>query len=360
MKIVTILILSASLLTACTQSSLLNDCTTIKLNPTENKNWEDILDVEDVVPLEQTHKSLLTMASQCKVKDGKVFFADYKLKSLFVFDVNGNFKFEAGTTGMAAYEHAMLNDFCYNAKDKKISILDERGIANYDASNGQFLNREKLLDTRMVVYEKFKDLADGSKLLFSSSDKYSISLKYKSGKIKGLRERDGFQLITDRFSPGKDGILVSPDYGHFVIDCYRDGQLFPKYDLDFGTQALPQKYISKKYEDFMKTSMMKPYFKSVISAMENGHWLYVSVVGPEQKYYDIFFDKLTGNVYAGRANMSIGMNIVDIDDDYLYALAYLDYMKEDSPFYKHFKKYKDEGFGNPILVKFRFKEKQGI
>lgn len=359
MNILKSMILCAGILTACTQSDYLNDCTTIKIDSSADKKWERILAVDKVIPLEQTDKSLLTMASQCKVKDGNVFFADYKLKSIFVFDINGKYKYEAGTTGRAASEHSMLNDFCYDAKTRSISILDERGVVSYDAKNGGFLNRKKLSDSKRLMYVKFCPLADGNTLLFSSSDKYSISLKYKSGKIKGLRERDGFQLITDRFNAGREGILVLPDYGHFVIDCYRDGQLYPKYDLDFGTQALPEKYIGEKYEDFEKTDMMKPYFKSVISAMENGHWLYVSTVGPEQKYYDIFFDKKTGNVYAGRANMSIGMNIVDIDDYYLYAVAYLDYMKEDSPFYKHFKKYKDEGFGNPILVKFRFKDKQG-
>lgn len=357
MNIFKTLFLGTCLLTACSQSNQLNDCTSIKINNTQYEKWSSFFNIEEIVPLEQTDKSLVTMASKCSVNDGMVFFSDFRLKSLFVFGLDGKFKFEVGKSGKAANEHIVLEDFYYNGKKKTVTILDERGLAVYHSNNGEFIKREKLSDTQWMEFSKFLDVNDGERLLYSTVGKYSITKQVKDGSIEGLRERKGYQMVTERFFKSKNDVLVMPDYGFFTLDTYRNGQLFPKYVLDFGNQSLPSKYIGEKYDDFSKTDAMKDYFKSVIEAKENNQWLYVLVVGPKQTYYNVFYNKETGKIYAGPCDQSLGLNIVDMDNDAIYGLIYLDFIEKKSPFYKYVEKFKATGFGNPLLVKMKINEK---
>ena len=282
-----------------------------------------------------------------------IFFSDFRLKSIFVFGLDGKFKYEVGKIGKAANEHVLLNDFCYNKKQKTITILDERGLAFYNSDNGTFLKREKLSESKRMEFAKIQDLGNGERLLYSAVNKNSIIRQTKDGNFEDLRERKGYQMITERFFNREDEVLVMPDYGCFTLDVYKDGQLVPKYVFDFGNQALPQNLIGEKFDDFAKTDAMKDYFKSVIDAKENNHWLYVLVVGPKQTYYNIFYNKINGNVYAGPYDRTLGLNIIDMDDTAIYGLVYLDFIEKGSPFYKSVEKFKVEGFGNPLLVKIK-------
>lgn len=351
MNIFKTIILGTCLLTACSQSNQLNDCTTIKVETPQYRNWSSFFSVEEIIPLEQTDRSLVTMASKCNVQDGMIFFSDFRLKSLFVFGLDGKFKYEVGKIGKAINEHVLLNDFCYNKKQKTITILDERGLVFYNSANGAFIKREKLSESKRMTFAKFQDLGNGERLLFSTINKSSIVRQTEHGHFEDLRERKGYQMITERFFNSDNGVLVMPDYGCFTLDAYHDGQLVPKYILDFGSQALPQKYIGEKFDDFEKTDALKDYFKSVIAAKENNHWLYVLVVGPQQTYYNIFYNKERGKIYAGPYDPTLGLNIVDMDDSTIYGLVYLDFIEKGSPFYKYVEKYKSAGFGNPLLVK---------
>ena len=103
MNIFKTLFLGTCLLTACSQSNQLNDCTSIKINNTQYEKWSSFFNIEEIVPLEQTDKSLVTMASKCSVNDGMVFFSDFRLKSLFVFGLDGKFKFEVGKSFLRTF-----------------------------------------------------------------------------------------------------------------------------------------------------------------------------------------------------------------------------------------------------------------
>ena len=69
-----------------------------------------------------------------------IIFADFKLKKLFVFDESGKFKYSCGAVGYSESEHTELYDFSIDKETSTISILDEKGIATYDANNGKFWN----------------------------------------------------------------------------------------------------------------------------------------------------------------------------------------------------------------------------
>lgn len=97
---------------ACTESPSATECEVIDVKQPEFANWASLLSIEEVVPLENTNSSLLTVASKCRVEGNLILFQDFKLKSLFVFDKhNGKFKYEVGKVGYSESEHVDFLDF---------------------------------------------------------------------------------------------------------------------------------------------------------------------------------------------------------------------------------------------------------
>lgn len=314
-------------------------------------DWKTFFEIKEIVPLEQTSSSLVTMASKCKVRDGKVYFADFKLKSIFVFDNKGKFQFEVGKIGYSKSEYMDFRDFNLDEKNAQLSIMDERSMLFYDLNTGKFQKREKHATPVGIDYFKYATIGKGKYLMFSIDDEFSISEMDEKLNMKGLRKREGYQMDSERFFMSKEDLLVLPDYGQFTIDAYRNGKLYPKYKLSFGNEALPAKYVANDYEEFEKIDGMQKYFKFVSDAMENDKWFYASVIGPKQTFYHVFYNKRNQKSYVGADNEQLGFTLIDMDDTYIYGLVYLDFVKEKSLIYPYIKDYVKKGFGNPLLVK---------
>lgn len=71
---------------ACTESPSVTECEVIDVKQPKFTNWASLLSIAEVVPLENTNSSLLTVASKCRVEGNLILFQDFKLKSMFVFD----------------------------------------------------------------------------------------------------------------------------------------------------------------------------------------------------------------------------------------------------------------------------------
>lgn len=342
---------------ACTENNLNDECKDIDVRHHNFEQWDDFFMIETVVPLESSSSSLVSVAAKCRVRDGLVLFQDFKEKSMFVFNQkDGKFKYEIGKLGYSESEHMDFLDFNYDGKKTIITILDERGLASFDVRNGQFLNRKKNVNGASVDYCRFV-VRGNDTLLYSPDMDFTVSRLVDGEKTDGLRKSKGFQMQSERFFSSGDNVLVFPDYGCFTIDTYQNGELMPKYKLNFGNESLPLKYIPKDYEDFDKTDNMSPYFKSVQQCLENSKWLYVLVVGPKQTYYNVFFDKLNGKVYAGKMSMDLGLTLVDADETGFWGLVYPSDLSKKSIFYTYFKKLVQGSQGNPLLVKLKINKK---
>lgn len=340
-------------LIACTENNLKDECKVIDVKQHSFQKWEEFFRIENVIPLESSSSSLITVAAKCKVRGGLVFFQDFKEKSMFVFSQkNGKFKYEIGKLGYSESEHKDFLDFNYDEENSRITILDERGLASFDAKNGKFIDRKKSINGASVDYCRFL-IQGNDTLLYSPDMDFTVSRLSNGGKTDELRKSKGFQMQSERFFSLKGNILVLPDYGCFTIDTYRNGGILPKYILDFGRETLPSKYIPKDYEEFDKTDNMNPYFKSVQQCIENSKWLYVLVVGPKQTYYNVFFDKQNEKVYAGKMRQDLGLTLVDADETGFWGLVYPSDLSRKSIFYKQLKEQVQESQGNPLLIKLK-------
>ena len=325
----------------------------IHLETTDFTDWLSALQVERVIPLKGNPDSLLTVARKILVNDKHILFWDYKLKCVYAYDRQGNFLYDIGRQGEADFECADLRDVAFSdPDDAHVELLDATGILTFNAANGAFLGKKKLSGVQVADFNKFAPLADGSYLLFDNEGEYTVYV-WKDGQLKGIRKHTGHQLIVDFFYAA-DGMpcLVLPNYGQFTIDEFRDGTLVPKYHLDFGSKALPESDLPKTSQQFIQVDGREEYFKCVTEARENEHLLYVKVRGPAQ-YYDVIKEKKSGQVWIGSANISSGLNIIGIRDQYLCAVVYPEYISEDSSLYPYVKKYlvkKEDAY--PVLIEF--------
>ena len=347
--------LSLFILYSCTQ--IVEYYETIKLTNTEFSDWSSLIKVNDIVPLgSETDSVFLSLAQKCIIGTNRILFWDYKAKTVYVFNHKGDFLFTAGRRGNARNEYIDLRDVNFNKDESNIEILDLSGIKVYNSENGSFICKREIDNIDMGNFYSFMPYDKKSYLLFSTNKDYSIYQLDSVSVLTGLRERKGYQLVYSHFLYSNTNYVVYPDYGQFTIDNYENGQLKPKYHVDFNGQNLPEEYLPKNYDEFNKTDNMQSYFKSILSIQENSDYLYLRTAGPSQTYYDVFYNKKSGQAYAGPSDKDTGLTVIGASSDTFYALIYPDFVTKESYIYNLIKDYLDKGFMNPLLVTFKIQE----
>ena len=83
----------------------------------------------------------------------------------------------------------------------------------------------------------------------------------------------------------------------------------------------------------------------------------IRITGEIATYYDVYYNKLTKRLLAGPSDMSLGINIVAVEGEFLYALVFPEYISDNNVLYEQVKKYFVKGIdSNPILIKFKLDE----
>jgi hypothetical protein len=103
---------------------------------------QDLLPIEECnyITLETNKECLIGKISQIYLNDDKIFVFDYKYsKSLFVFDMNGNFLYKVGREGKGPSEYLVVNNFDVDNLGN-IYLHDQRGRKVLKFSkNGQYI-----------------------------------------------------------------------------------------------------------------------------------------------------------------------------------------------------------------------------
>lgn len=174
--------------------------------------------------------------------------------------------------------------------------------------------------------------------------------------MKSLRKRKGVPFIADIFYKKGNECRVLADYGDFYIDTYSDGKLKTTFILDLGDNALPEDMKPKTYAELDVVDDNPKYFKCITSAYETDDWLFLQLVGPEQKYYHVCVNKNNGKYVAGAFPSGIGLAICGANDKYFYAMHYPEFVNDDVFTTKIIEKMQVKS-QNPILIKFYIDEK---
>lgn len=351
-KYIYILILFIISFSSCSDKTVKDNYHIIDVNNASKEvfNWAERIQINEIIPLEVTDRSLLGIAQKCLVKNNLILFLDYKMKSIYVFNIEGTFLFSIDSQGGGSEEYTELKDAVFSNDGKKIFLLDHTAIVTYDAIDGHFLDKINLNMDYSVNFYRFIHLNDDVFYFFADSGEYTI-YRYTNGNLSGVRKSKGYQLIYERFHCQYDGCcLLAPDYGFFNIDEITEEGLIPKYYVDFGNKSMPKSMLPKNSREFDKVEK-EHYFKSIVEIKETDQGIYIQAVDPESRYYDIYLDKLSGRMISGLPDRSTSLVFVDVDTHYYYGLIYPDYLSRESPLYNKLQKYIKED-GNPILIKF--------
>lgn len=343
------------LFSSCKRNLNNDDVFVIKVDNIDKSDfdWLSLVDVKHIIPLDITDKSLLGLAQKCLVKNERILFLDYKMKTVFVFDSDGHFLFCIDSQGGGDKEYIELIDVNFNYNNTQIVILDQKSLLFYDVNDGHFLRRMNLELSTPHSFYKFVNIAKDTYYFFSTVGDYTL-YQYADNRFAGIRKRKTYQLVFERFHCQNDeSCLLAPDYGFYNIDEITKNGVKPKYYVDFGSRVITEDLLPHDSRQFEKVDRGN-YFKSIVGIKENDYSIYIQSVGPNNSYCEIYINKTNHIVTTGIPDRKTGIVIADANSSSFYALVYPDYLTEKSGFYELVKDNIQEE-GNPVLLELSVK-----
>ena len=283
----------------------------IEIDPktAETGYLSDIADSVQFVPLETTQKSLIGNVEKILVNGDQVFIMDTKLsKAVFVFDLNGRFRYKIDKAGKGVGEYSKLGDFI--VCDKYIELYDEntRNILKYNISNGSYIstlhvdlwfkffektdNEDYIIQTRkMVNFYKSKPL--DYDLIFIS-DQRKIRNKYFPYDSKLKVNNVAFDL-PKVFTRCRNDLYFAKLFLDTVYKV-QNNSLVPVFYFDYGKYKLTQNYLTMP-SDKIKEKLKYPgdeAFGHVIHCVNDQYIFFTfgfkeDLTDPQNWYFGIFF-----------------------------------------------------------------------
>ena len=164
----------------------------------EFSDWNDFLQIEEAVPLEENEECVLSVASKCLVGKEKLFFWDYKQKRIFSFGRDGRYLGLVGDCGHAANEYSNIKDIQFSPDSTIVQVLDNKGIIYYRADDDSFIKCEKPKFDRIDEAEKFIQISDDEYLFFNPKSGECL-IKYANGEATVLRTANTIQMSCEKF-----------------------------------------------------------------------------------------------------------------------------------------------------------------
>lgn len=361
-KYSTLLIVFCFCLAAChkkTGSSAKSDYQkTYSIDYVENEifDWHAHMEIEEIIPLEFSDSSMISMAQDCLVTKDNILIHDYKQHCLFAFDRRGKYLYSINNIGNGPGEYLDIRSFCLNDVGREIIINDGYKLLFYKLSDGTYLHSIPLkltIDnpTRNVLFFSCINPSKDTYYLWTDMADYTL-YKYDGKEMIGLKPRTHYQLGMKKFLMNYKGdYLYCPDYGEFGISTINGDK---RFYIDFGDKELPAEKRPQNMSELQAVEK-EPYFKAIMNVQETESGIYVSALSPRTNYYDIYINKNTGTIWKGHIDPNSRLSIMQVEGKSFYALFYPYIVNEDSPLKKDLSAYITFG-DNPILIKFRMKD----
>ena len=321
----------------------------------EFSDWNDFLQIEEAVPLEENEECVLSVASKCLVGKEKLFFWDYKQKLIFSFGRDGRYLGLVGDCGHASNEYSNIKDIQFSPDSTIVQVLDNKGIIYYRADDNSFIKCEKPKFDRFDEAEKFIQISDDEYLFFNPKSGECL-IKYANGEATVLRTANTIQMSCEKFYRYGGETKNLSDYGDFYLETYKEGNLERMLDLDLGAYALPVEQKPRNHEQFQKCDCDPSYFKAITSGCETDDWIYLSVGGYKNQNYNVFINKKDKRVVAG-SNKGLYLCIFGSDKDCFYGILYPEFIEKGSFMEDVANRYNVRNSNNPVLIKIRLNEK---
>lgn len=335
------------------------NATIVRIDNEDYMEWDKLISIDELCPLELTDKTCLSYAQKCLVSSVCIYYWDSQTERVIMFSRDGKYRRDISGKGRSISEYVNISDIALDKEDSVFVILDNRGIMIFNAISGEYIGREKIPTEKAQVLSKIQPLGNGEYLFYVSLMRNDFSIeKYKNGQFQGLRKKTRYPYGVNRFYQYGGNICIVSDYGDFYIDTYKHGRLSKKYVLDLGDKALPDNVRPQTYKEFDVVFNGKEYHQCMMDAHETDAWLKFSIGGLNNTCYDVFYNKMTNNVYCGRMGQQVGLFVIGVEGEDFIAIIYPDFVPDDS-FLKTV--LKDRGlseYQNPVIAKIRVHENQ--
>lgn len=337
-------------LVACSSANReINDVETFDvISNLDDVDWNRFLKVTDVTPLAAGDSVYLSPARKVIVSENMIFYADWKSKLVYGMSKEGHVIREYGSVGYAKNEYVELRDMALSHDGKYLEILDANKLLRYDIKSGDFVSSIKMPKNDIWCA---LPCDEGHHLIYSPHpvDGHSVMLLGDVDEnASALRDNAWFSLSLSSLVKGERRILVLPHYGEYTIDCYENGKLSPLYKLNMGDKALPAGTRPQSITDFQEADKQTGLFRSLTQVAENEEWLYAEMVGPGDKYYIVFINKVDKRVVSGKRDRTFPVMIAGMSGDKIYGILYPEFVADMYGYAPELTQYVDTD--NPLLL----------
>ena len=117
---------------------------TVDYSDSETFDWFSHMDITEVIPLEFSDSSMLSVAKNCIIEKDKILFQDYKQRMVFVFDKAGKYLYSINKLGNGPDEYTDIWDLRTTWNHKEIMINDGHKLLFYNLQDGSYTHHMDL------------------------------------------------------------------------------------------------------------------------------------------------------------------------------------------------------------------------
>lgn len=346
------------LITSCNQVSNTGNYHKIDLRKLDEKlASHKIIEAKRYVFLEYSARSIIKNISKIKIKSDLIYIVDSD-DILFVFDINGQFKYSIDSKGQGPSEYLEINDFYFT--DSTFILFDSRSkkLLTYNLK-GNFLSSKTIgpyfafniaaIDEFRIINLKGTSHKANHNILYLKDDE--IKNKYFDYDMVYDDDRKSY-LFNNEILVSSHTHLYSPGFFSEIYELKKDTVLL-KYDLDFGDRELKSKEIfegisirnpNSRKENFSQYD----YFVSLHKYFETDKALIATFFGFKDQYL-LYYNKNSQRSYIKRCG-DIDVNELWYGSRSIMAVYKNELVSEISPFaLSHMEKAYRENNMNEIL-----------
>ena len=298
----------------------------IKYSDEDKFNIFEYMEIDTVFSLNIPKSEVLGMAQNCLFVDDKIIYQDFNQHIVFVFNKFGDYLYKIDRIGSGPGEYDRIYDVRIKFDKSNIIINNGKKLLFYDINNGEYIHTENFINENNLGFTPACiNTSDNTYYCFSTLGEYSL-YKWSNNQFYGIKQKSGKQIVTKKFiDTYNNNHIIIPDYGEFCIN-YLNGEKM--YYLNFGEKALPEN-LKPQTSDDIETVEKTDYFKYIVNVLETKKNIFISTVGPLNKYYHIVIDKNTDKIVKGYNKKETGLSFMYSSGDYYYALFYPSYSSDD-------------------------------
>jgi len=290
-------------------------------------NWDSVINIDSVIPLETTSKSGIGQFYKGLVHNNKIFMFDRRNHIGLVFNNDGRFIRKIGINGRGPQEYLEFRDFSIN--DDNIYVLDYQKIHCYDIETGQYQYNIKFHSDKGFNPSNLLVFDDNTYYLWNSNPDVWEPNK---GKFYRLKKYKGDDVIAElfeykyktsddnRFYWDSEGTYyMAPVDGDYNIYKISMDSIYNVFKLDFGNKALSSEEIDKLRNSGERNAYLRSnYFKGIYNIFEISNYIYFGCIGPKSYRYEGLINKETGEIRFGRWDYRKSPQFFYSDGKFLY------------------------------------------